>query len=66
MVANFERARVWILMAISDLERVTRNFESEDFAATVFRAQTAAERLSKGLIFLLGIQFKKALKPTNY
>lgn len=64
MGTNFERARVWILMAISDLERVIRNFESEDFAAAVFRAQTSAERLSKGLIFLFGLQFKKTYKPT--
>ncbi|MEM3563320.1 MAG: HEPN domain-containing protein [Candidatus Jordarchaeaceae archaeon] len=54
---------MWILMAISDLERVIRNFESEDFAAAVFRAQTSAERLSKGLIFLFGLQFKKTHKP---
>lgn len=64
MVTNFERARGWILMSISDLERVTRNFESEDFAATVFRAQTATERLCKGIIFLMGLQFKKTHEPT--
>ncbi|MFB0559685.1 MAG: HEPN domain-containing protein [Candidatus Lokiarchaeia archaeon] len=51
-------------MAISDLERVTRKFESEDYAATVYRAQVAAERLCKGIIFLIGLQFKKTHEPT--
>ncbi len=63
-MTNFERARTWILMAISDLERVARNLKSEDFAAAVFRAQMAVERLCKAIIFLLGLQFKKTHKPT--
>jgi HEPN domain-containing protein len=52
-------------MAISDLKRIARDFESEDFAAAVFRAQIAAERLCKAIIFLMGLQFKKTHEPTT-
>lgn len=51
-------------MAISDL-RISQDLESEDYAAAVFRAQMAAERLCKAVIFLMGLPFKKTHEPAT-
>ena len=63
-MSNYHDARAFFNMALSDVERIIRNFKSRDFADCTFRIQFCSEKILKGLIFLYGGQFKKIHNPS--
>ena len=63
-MSNYHDARAFFNMALSDVERIIRNFRSNDFADCTFRIQFCCEKILKGLIFLYGGQFKKIHTPS--
>jgi len=63
-MSNYHDARAFFNMALTDVERIIRNFWSNDFADCTFRFQFCCEKILKGLIFLYGGQFKKIHTPS--
>lgn len=51
-------------MALTDIDRIIRNFQARDYADSVFRIQFCSEKVLKGIILLYGRQFKKIHTPS--
>jgi HEPN domain-containing protein len=65
MKTNISLAKNWIISAISDIKRIIKDFETEDFADIAFRSQFAVEKLNKSIIGLLGLKVQKTHEPTK-
>ena len=65
MKTNISLAKKWILSATSDINRVLKDLETNDFADIAFRSQFAVEKLNKSIIGLLGLKVQKTHEPTK-
>jgi HEPN domain-containing protein len=65
VATNYQRTKEWFKLASNNIERVIRNYLSNDYADCIFRIQLSIEELQKALIFLLGMQFKKTHYPSK-
>jgi len=63
-MSNFQDAKTWFKMALSDIKRIISNFKEPDYAACIYRIQFCCEKILKGLILLYGAQFKKIHTPS--
>ena len=53
------------LFAASDIKRILKDLETDDFADIAFRSQFAVEKLNKSILALLGIKIQKTHEPTK-
>lgn len=65
MKTNISLAKKWILSATSDINRILKDLETNDFADIAFRSQFAVEKLNKSIIGLLGLKVQKTHEPTK-
>ncbi len=65
MASNYKRTKEWLDLAFKNIERVLKYYKDNDYADTVFKIQMSIEQLQKGLIFLLGMQFRKTHEPSE-
>ena len=65
MTNNFNKTKEWLSLAFSNIERVIRNYQINDYSECVFKIQLSIEQLQKALILLLGLQFRKIHDPSR-
>jgi len=65
MKTNISLAKKWILSATSDIKRILKDLEIEDFADIAFRSQFAVEKFNKSILGILGIKVQKTHEPSK-
>ncbi len=65
MTNNYNRFKEWLGLASNNIDKVIKFYKINEYSACVFRIQLSTEQLQKGLIFLLGLQFRKTHEPSK-